>query len=174
MSTTVTWKAQAVNVTLSRGNIYHTPIKTPLTSIRFVSFNQIRLITDLSSCNGNNPGLTSHTWAPMNDRHQISSCPLTSSLPWLQSDSISSSSSSSSSSVPFTWAVSVAASVSDKNKSSKSYNKPTVTVRQQSKEDNSWHFFSLHLNHLTSVSDLSGIKLSMAMSSSDDSEKETR
>ena len=145
MSTTVTWKAQAVNVILSRGNSYHTPIKTPLTSIRFVSFNQIRLITDLSSCNGNNPGLTSHMWAPMNDRRQISSCPLTSSLPWLQSDSISSSSSSSSSSVPFTWAVSVAASVSDKNKSSKSYNKPTVTVRQQSKEDNSWHFLSLHL-----------------------------
>lgn len=79
MSTTVTWKAQAVNVILSRGNIYHTPIKTPLTSIRFVSFNQIRLITDLSSCNWNNPGLTSHMWAPMNDRHQISSCPLTSS-----------------------------------------------------------------------------------------------
>lgn len=51
--------------------------------------------------------------------------------PWLQSDSISSSSSSSSSSVPFTWAVSVAASVSDKNKSSKSYNKPTVTVSQR-------------------------------------------
>lgn len=174
MFSTVTWKAQAVNRILSTGNIYHTPIKTTLTSIRVVSFNQIRLITDLSSCNGNNPGLTSHTWAPMNDRHQISSCPLTSSHPWLQSDSISSSSSSSSSSVPFTWAVSVAASVSDKNRSSKSYNKTTVTVKHQSKEDNSWHFFSLHLNHLTSVSDLSGIKLSMAMSSSDDSEKETR
>lgn len=145
MFSTVTWKAQAVNRILSTGNIYHTPIKTTLTSIRVVSFNQIRLITDLSSCNGNNPGLTSHTWAPMNDRHQISSCPLTSSHPWLQSDSISSSSSSSSSSVPFTWAVSVAASVSDKNRSSKSYNKTTVTVKHQSKEDNSWHFFSLHL-----------------------------
>lgn len=84
MSTTVTWKAQAVNRILSRGNIYHTPIKTPLTSIRVVSFNQIRLITDLSSCNGNNPGLTSHMWAPMNDRRQISSCPLTSSLDFSQ------------------------------------------------------------------------------------------
>lgn len=81
MFTTVTWKAQAVNIILSRGNIYHIPIKSPLTSIRFVSFNKIRLITDLSSCNGNNPGLTSHMWAPMNDRHQISSCPLTSCPP---------------------------------------------------------------------------------------------
>lgn len=86
-----------------------------------------------------------------------------------QSDSMSSSSSS----VPFTWAWSVAASVSDKNKSSKSCNigKHTYLSIKLKK-----HIFeSLRKNchsyveFITSVSDLSGIKLSTAISSSDDS-----